>query len=261
MGSFTSDGETNTDAVIFSKDDLVFNGLGKLAIASNDNAISGKDDIKFTGGTYEITAKSDAVEANDSILICGGDFTITALKDAFHAENEEDASLGYICIIDGTFTLRASSDGIQGNTFVQIDGGTFDITSSEGIEATYVQINGGTINISASDDGINAASKSNAYTPTVEFNGGYTTITMSSGDVDGVDANGNIYVNGGTVEVNMNASGMAEPFDFDGKAELNGGTVIVNGEQWTSITSSAMGGGFGGGGFGGGRNGGGGRRM
>jgi hypothetical protein len=34
-GSFTSDGDTNTDAVIFSKDDLVLSGTGSLEITSN----------------------------------------------------------------------------------------------------------------------------------------------------------------------------------------------------------------------------------
>ena len=47
-GSFTSDGDTNTDAVIFSKDDLVLNGLGTLNISSTDNGVSCKDDLKIT---------------------------------------------------------------------------------------------------------------------------------------------------------------------------------------------------------------------
>ena len=42
-GSFTADGDTNTDAVIFSKDDLVLNGVGTLTISSTDNGIAGKD--------------------------------------------------------------------------------------------------------------------------------------------------------------------------------------------------------------------------
>ncbi len=56
-GSFTADGSTNTDAVIFSKDDLVLNGTGTLTISSTDNGISCKDDIKITGGTITIDCK------------------------------------------------------------------------------------------------------------------------------------------------------------------------------------------------------------
>lgn len=240
-GAFTADGNTNTDAVIFSKDDLVLNGLGTLNISSTDNGISGKDDIKITGGTINITCTSDAIEAHDSIRIADGVITVNTKKDALHAENDEDDSVGYIYICGGTFDITASSDGIQGATVVQIDGGTFDITGSEGIEATYVQINGGDITIAASDDGINASSKSSAYTPTVEINGGNILINMGAGDTDGVDANGNLYINGGTISVNANS-----PFDYDGVAEHNGGTIIVNGVETDEITNQ-FGGGMGGG--------------
>ena len=75
-GSFIADGDTNTDAVIYSKDDIVLNGVGTLTISSTNNGISSKDDLKITGGTYNITSNSDAIEANDSIRICGGTINI-----------------------------------------------------------------------------------------------------------------------------------------------------------------------------------------
>ena len=59
-GSFVSDGENNTDAVIFSKDDLVLNGLGTTVISSTDNGISGKDDIKITGERGILHARQTA---------------------------------------------------------------------------------------------------------------------------------------------------------------------------------------------------------
>ncbi|MCR4638518.1 MAG: carbohydrate-binding domain-containing protein [Ruminococcus sp.] len=251
-GQFTSDGDTNTDAVIFSKEDLVFNGTGALTVYSAyGNGVSCKDDLKVTGGTYDVTTAKDAFEANDSIAICGGDFTVNTQKDGLHCENDEDNTLGSIYISDGTFDITSNSDAIQGTTYVQIDGGTFNIISSEGIEATYVQINGGNITISASDDGINATNKSTACDIAVEFNGGNTTITMGQGDTDAVDANGSIYVNGGTIDITAQMSS----FDYDGTAEFNGGTIIINGEEVSEIPQSMMGGpmgGFGGhGGFGG----------
>ena len=167
-GTFTSDGDTNTDAVIFSKDDIVFNGLGTLTVNSSNNGISGKDDIKFTGGTYNITSVKDSIEANDSIAVCDGTFTINSSKDAFHSENDDDNTSGWIYIAGGTFNIKSSSDGIQSTRAVQFDGGTFDRNSSEGIEATYIQINDGTIKIYSSYDGINPSKKSTAYsTPTI----------------------------------------------------------------------------------------------
>lgn len=245
-GAFTADGETNTDAVIFSKDDLVLNGLGTLNITSSDNGISGKDDIKITGGTINITSTSDAIEANDSIAIADGTVNIISQKDGLHAENDQDNSTGYIYICGGTITIDASGDGVQGTTVVQIDGGTISVTGSEGIEATYVQINGGTITVNAYDDGINASAKSTAYTVTVEINGGDITVNMAQGDTDGVDSNGNLYINGGTISVNAQS-----PFDYDGVAQHNGGTIIVNGTETDQITNQMMGGGMMGGGMGG----------
>lgn len=246
--TFTSDGTTNTDAVIFSKDDIVLNGTGTLVISSaNGNGISGKDDIKITGGTYQITSAEDAIEANETILVCGGTFTINSTKDGLHAENDDDLTTGIIYIGAGTFDITASSDGIQSNTAVQIDGGEININSGEGIESTYVQINGGTVNISATDDGINASEKSTAYsTPTVEIKDGSLTITMSGGDVDCIDSNGNIIVSGGTINVSYPTQGPSESFDCAGTATYTGGTIIINGTQVDSIPQSAMGGGMGG---------------
>ncbi|HBB19994.1 MAG TPA: hypothetical protein DCZ62_06100, partial [Ruminococcus sp.] len=249
-GSFTSDGDTNTDAVIFSKDDLVLSGTGSLEITSNyGNGISCKDDLKITGGAYTITSAEDAVEANDSIAVCGGDFTIAADKDGLHCENDEDNSIGWIWIAGGSFTITAGSDGIQATTGLQIDDGQITVSASEGLEATYVQVNGGTVDISASDDGINATSKSSYMDVVAEFNGGEITIVMGQGDTDAVDSNGSVYVNGGTLDITAYTSS----FDYDYTAQLNGGTVIINGSQVSEIPAGMMGGGMG---FGGGMMGG-----
>ena len=253
-GTFVSDGNTNTDGVIFSKADLTLNGTATLTVSSTDNGIVGKDDLKITGGTYVINAASKAIEANDSIRIADGILYLTAGTDGLHVENDEDASKGYIYIGGGSLTITAGDDAIHATTVVQTDGGTIAITAAEGIEATYIQFNAGAISIQASDDGVNAAYKSSAYTPTVEINGGEITVSMGAGDTDGIDSNGNIIVNGGTVSVTGNST-----FDYDGTAQYNGGTIIINGQQASSIPNQMMGGrgGFGGGngGFGGGRGG------
>lgn len=236
-GTFSTDNETNTDAVIFAKDDLVINGTGTLEVLSTNNGITSKDDLKITGGTINIDCTADALEANNSIVISDGNITINTKKDGLHAEYDEDDSQGFIYIAGGTLNITASDDAIHATTIVQIDGGTITINSKEGIEGTYIQINDGTINIIASDDAINAGAKSNVYTPTIEINGGYITIKMGSGDTDAVDSNGNIYINGGTLDITAQS-----PFDYDGNAEYNGGKIIVNGEETNEITNQMMGG-------------------
>ena len=237
-GTYVADGDTNLDAVIFSKADITLNGTGTLEIVSTKgNGISSKDDIKITGGVYNINSSEDAIEANDAILINDGDITIDTGKDALHSENDEDTSLGYIYIENGTLNITAADDAIRGNSFVQIDGGTINIdTCEEGIEANNIKINGGEITLYAKNDGINASPKVNDNVA-IEVNGGTINVTMGSGDTDAFDSNGNIYINGGTIVVEATSA-----FDSDGTAELNGGNVTVNGETITQITQTQMGG-------------------
>ena len=243
-GTFLTDGDTNTDAVIFAKDDLTVNGTGTLNISSTDNGITCKNDLKVTGGVINISCEGSALESKDSINVADGTINVTKCNDGIHAEDNDDDTKGYVYICGGEISITAADDGIHATTIAQIDGGTIDVTAAEGIEATEVQINDGTIKIAASDDGINAASKSSSMDIWVEINGGYTTINMGQGDTDGVDSNGSIYINGGTVDVTGQS-----PFDYDKAAEHNGGTIIVNGSETDEISNQfggAMGGGRGG---------------
>ncbi len=246
-GSFVQIDDNDVDAVIYAKDDITFNGTGSLRITSPaGHGIVGKDEVTFTGGTYEISAADNAVRAKDSIAVADGNFTLTA-EDGLHAENPDDETLGSIYITGGQFYINASDDAVHANTLLQIDGGSLDLTGAEGLEATCITVNDGDINISASDDGVNAAYKSSAYTPTVEINGGTLTIVMGSGDTDAIDSNSDVIISGGTIDITGNSA-----FDYDGTAQYNGGTIIINGQTVNSIPNQLMGGGMSGmGGMGG----------
>ena len=212
-----SDGETTPDAAVFSKEDLTINGSGKLTVIGNTkHAVVSKDDLVITAKNLTVTAVNSCLCGKDSVKIS-----------------------------DAAVSAAAGTDGIHSEEFVVITGNTaVNIRASEGIEAAYILITGGEIDIQASDDGINAARKSAAYTPTVEITGGIITVTMGSGDTDGIDSNGNLIISGGTVYVNANS-----PFDYDGNASFTGGTVYVNGNQVTSLPNQMMGGFGGRGGF------------
>lgn len=127
--------DNNIDAVIFSKDDLALNGSGTLTINSeNGHGIVSKDDLKITGGTYNITAASHALSGKDSVRIAAGTFNLVSGKDGIHSENADDSSKGYVYIAGGEFTVDSTGDGIDASNIVQIDGGTFDITAGGGVE-------------------------------------------------------------------------------------------------------------------------------
>lgn len=253
---------------ISSSDNLTING-GVFILEVGDDGIKGKDSLVIENGTFTITSGGDSIKTTNeeelgNLVIENGTFNIKTEKSSSSTSPKGIKSEGNMTINGGVFTINTNDDGIHSNSDLTINNGEFTITCNddaihadgkleindgsftisahEGLEATYVKINGGTIHISASDDGINAGNKSNNYTTTIEINGGNITIKMGQGDTDGIDSNGNLYINGGTIDITGNS-----PFDYDGEAKYTSGTIIVNGETTNAITNQFMGGGMTGG--------------
>ncbi len=106
LTSLAFDEGDSVDAVIYSDEDLTFNGTGTLVIESPvGSGIDGKDDVKFASGTYVITAAGRGIDANDSLRIADGNYTITTDGDAIRCRHENNAELGYIYIWGGTFNI------------------------------------------------------------------------------------------------------------------------------------------------------------
>ena len=255
-GSLTVTG-SNKHGVV-SKDDLVVVGCDLIVTAQNA-ALSGKDCVKIAEASLNLTAGTDGIRSdNDEDAECGyvyihsGDITVRSDSDGIQAVtalfvaggsltvDATDDCLscdGSITITGGVLKLTSGDDGVHADGTLTVDGGEITVTAAEGLEATVITINDGVIDITASDDGINAAQKSTAYTPLVEINGGTITIVMGAGDTDGVDSNGSIIINGGTLNVTGSST-----FDYDGSGVINGGTVIVNGQQVNTLPNQMMGG-------------------
>lgn len=135
-GSFVQTDDNNIDAAVFSKQDITFNGSGKLTVSSPaGHAITCKDDLVITGGSYTLNASSHGLDVNDSVGITGAT-TITADvgKDGIHCENSDDSSLGYIYISSVDLDVEAEGDGISAGAYIQINDGSFSLLTGGGSE-------------------------------------------------------------------------------------------------------------------------------
>ena len=219
-GTYEITGQASDGQIVIVTEDEVDLILNEVTIENQDSAAIWIQ----SEGTVTITLEGE------NTLINGGEFV---------EENDDDPdaliySEGDIIINgDGTLNLTATAGkGVRANRTLTVESGMFVINTEEGLEATGITINGGDITISASDDGINASDKTDEFTPYLEVNGGTITITMADGDTDGIDSNGDITINGGTISINAQSA-----IDYDGTAVYNGGTLIINGEEVDQITN------------------------
>ena len=132
-GNYTTSGDDNIDAVIFSTSDLTLNGEGSLTIdAEAGHGIVSKDDLVLTSGEHTITSQKQGLSGKDSVRIANGTYSISSGTDAIHAENSDDEDLGFLYIEGGDFTIVSEGDGMSASSYVQIKGGSFDIVTGEG---------------------------------------------------------------------------------------------------------------------------------
>jgi len=188
-----------------------------------------------SSNSQKTTYSSKGIKSCNEIIISGGTFTLKCKDDALHANGGDalesgSTGKGSIVINGGTFSIVSADDGMHADSELTINDGYINVTDSyEGIEANVININGGTIYVYADDDGLNACDGSK--TPLINITGGYTDVTVPSGDTDGIDSNGNITMSGGYVLVKGGASsgGMAGSIDVDGSIKVTGGAIVALG--------------------------------
>ena len=109
---------------------------------------------------------------------------------------------------------------------------------NEGLDSElHLTINGGITHIYSGNDGINTNEDGVSVTT---VNGGevHIQVTGETGEGDGIDSNGWLVINGGTVTAQACASSMDGGIDSDMGIHLNGGTVVASGHMLDRISES-----------------------
>ncbi len=133
---------------------------------------------------------------------------------------------------DGALYSKMSmnvSGGVDGSGILTIN------AENEGLDSElHLTVNGGIININSGNDGINTNEDGVSVTT---VNGGelHITITGETGEGDGIDSNGWLVINGGTVIAEACSSSADAGIDSDMGIHINGGTVIATGHMLDRI--------------------------
>ena len=211
--SETYDSDEDADACLSSKADLTIEGTGTLTVNANyKNGITGKDTLTIRDSTLSVTAANHGITGKDSLTAENASLTVQSGGDAIRSTNNEDGALGFILLTDCTLDLTAAEDGVQAETVLTIDGGSYAIitaggsdgaidedTSAKGLKAgTQVTISDGAFDLDCCDDAIHSNGN-------VDISGG--SFTLSTGD-DGIHADDTVTVTNGTIDILKSYEGM-----------------------------------------------------
>lgn len=172
-------------------------------------------------------------KADSAVIIYAGNFTIKAEGDAVHSN--------HVVNIEGGYFEVSGRNGIHAGDTINVNGGTFLVTYCyEGFEGYVINLNGGYTSVYATDDGWNASS-GNEQVGYLYVNGG-THVVYAAGD--GLDSNGDFYMNGGVVFVqqsNSGGNGMLDIGDGNYKLVYQGGILVGAGTSDMSIGNQIQG--------------------
>lgn len=190
-------------------------------------------------GDWSTDAASATVDTSDAgavVVIADGSVNnVTGSHVArIYKDNEEQKKLWKI---DGAFYsfMSMNIEGEQDGT------GVLNITAdNEGLDSElHLTLNGGNVSIASQDDGINTNEDGVSVTT---INGGTLHIVAGLGDEgDGIDSNGFLVINGGTV-ISMANPRSDSGLDSDMGSYINGGTVVALGStmDWAESDSDQV---------------------
>ena len=234
------------NATIYAQEDLVIEGEGNLKINANGNdGITSKDDLTIKSGNIEVQAADDGIRGKDSLTIDGGKINVVAGGDGLKSDHE---TKGAIVMNGGEVSISAGSDGAEAYKTITINGGKLNILKSyEGLESEAITINDGEISIVSSDDGINISDSSSTASEGMMHRNGTASgriLTINGGKItidtgaDGLDSNGAIEMNGGTIVVFGPTDNGNAALDYDETFTVNGGTLLAFGSKGMAMNVS-----------------------
>lgn len=185
---------------------------------------------------YSASATQDTSDAGFNLILA--DDSVNHLSGSYVAriykDNEEQKKKhkydGAVCT-----NMSMNLDGEKEGT------GILNIEAEkEGLESNlHLTINGGTVNIQSQDDGLNSNEDGVSVTT---INGGSLHIVAGLGEEgDGVDSNGYLVINGGTVIAAANPASDSG-LDSDMGSYVNGGYVVATGStmDWAESDSDQV---------------------
>lgn len=202
------------NAALYSKEDLTINGAGSLTVNGNvNNGIGCKDTLMIAGGKLTVKAAANGIKGKDAVVITDGTLDIDAGADGIKADNTEDATLGYVVVTGGDITVTAKEDGVQAETCAAIGGGTLKLNAG-----------GGSANSTKTHtDGMFGKGDFRKQTSSQVASSADTAETTEEVSTKGIKAGAELYIGGGTVEVDAADDGL----HTNGAVVIAGGTLSV----------------------------------
>ncbi len=247
---------TTTDHAIHCASDIEISG-GDITIASDNKGISAHGDLTVNGGSIDITKSSEGIESKAIMTINDGDISVVASDDGLNAGGSGDTFGGGMggnpmggmsfgtqdgqtdASSDGTQQqnmgmrggrgMRGNMNGQQGMTPPEMNGEMPsdmqqmtppDMQSGDAENQTQ-QGRGG---FGGMGGGMSRDSDTVSAEHHIQINGGTVYINAMG---DGIDSNGSIVIDGGTVTVDGTTNGGNSALDHDGTMKVNGGTFIA----------------------------------
>ena len=230
-GNLTFDKNIKQNDAIFVKDSLSISGKGSLNInGSYDTAIECNNILTIISGDISIINNGRGFNGKNGVMIKGGNFNINSNRECIKASND---NYGFIFIEDGSFNLVSNTDTAIScdNELILCKGNIIINAKKEGIQSKTFDMIDGSINIKTNDDGINTTDKNQAKKSKQEnvyfrIAGGEINIDA---DMDGIDSNGDFYIDGGKIFISGTTSDNERIIDYNGDVRLISGEMIAVG--------------------------------